>query len=72
MTRALVHVEGETEEAFVNEILSVHLTGYGEGPSRVSPLQLLVDTHGTAHGGSMTAYGSAVGGSVAPGPDSSW
>lgn len=28
MTRALVHVEGETEETFVNEILRAHLMGY--------------------------------------------
>lgn len=29
MTRVLVHVEGETEEAFVNEVLSDHLVRYG-------------------------------------------
>ena len=29
MTRLLVHVEGETEEAFVNEILRAHLMRYG-------------------------------------------
>ena len=29
MTRILVHVEGETEEAFVNEVLSGHLMRYG-------------------------------------------
>jgi len=34
MTRLLVHVEGETEESFVNEVLSPHL--YGCGYSRVS------------------------------------
>lgn len=27
--RLLVHVEGETEEAFVNEVLASHLAGYG-------------------------------------------
>lgn len=34
MTRLLVHVEGETEEAFVNKILAPHL--YGVGYSLVS------------------------------------
>jgi hypothetical protein len=29
MTRLLVHVEGETEETFVNEILAPHLYGFG-------------------------------------------
>jgi hypothetical protein len=29
MTRLLVHVEGETEEAFVNEVLAPHLYGCG-------------------------------------------
>src|SRR3989338_6412644 len=29
MTRLLVHVEGETEESFVNEILGGHLLGFG-------------------------------------------
>ncbi len=29
MSRLLIHVEGETEEAFVNEILASHLYGYG-------------------------------------------
>lgn len=29
MSRLLVHVEGETEETFVNEILAPHLCGYG-------------------------------------------
>ncbi len=29
MTRVLVHVEGETEEAFVNEVLGGHLMRYG-------------------------------------------
>lgn len=29
MTRLLVHVEGETEESFVNEVLSPHLVGCG-------------------------------------------
>lgn len=29
MTRLLVHVEGETEESFVNEILSDHLLAFG-------------------------------------------
>ncbi|HLK55273.1 MAG TPA: DUF4276 family protein [Chthonomonadaceae bacterium] len=29
MTRLLIHVEGETEETFVNEILAPHLYGYG-------------------------------------------
>ena len=29
MARLLIHVEGETEESFVNEILSEHLLGYG-------------------------------------------
>jgi len=34
MTRLLVHVEGETEETFVNELLASHL--YGHGYSSVS------------------------------------
>lgn len=34
MTRLLIHVEGETEEAFVNEVLAPHL--YGCGYTRVS------------------------------------
>ena len=34
MTRLLVHVEGETEEAFVNEVLASHL--YGCGYTKVS------------------------------------
>ena len=34
MSRLLVHVEGETEESFVNEVLSPHL--YDHGFSRVS------------------------------------
>ena len=34
MIRLLVHVEGETEESFVNEVLAPHL--YGHGFSRVS------------------------------------
>lgn len=34
MARLLVHVEGETEETFVNEVLAPHL--YGSGYSRVS------------------------------------
>lgn len=34
MTRLLVHVEGETEESFVNEILATHL--YGVGYTKVS------------------------------------
>lgn len=29
MTRLLIHVEGETEEAFVNELLSDHLKNFG-------------------------------------------
>lgn len=29
MTRLLVHVEGETEESFVNEVLAGHLYGFG-------------------------------------------
>lgn len=29
MTRLLIHVEGETEEAFVNEVLAPHLSGCG-------------------------------------------
>mgnify|MGYP001413970345 CR=1 FL=1 len=29
MARILVHVEGQTEEAFVNEVLADHLYGYG-------------------------------------------
>ena len=29
MTRALVLVEGETEESFVNDVLAAHLRGYG-------------------------------------------
>jgi hypothetical protein len=29
MPRLLVHVEGETEETFVNEVLASHLQGYG-------------------------------------------
>jgi len=29
MTRLLVHVEGETEETFVNEVIAPHLYGYG-------------------------------------------
>ncbi|MCY3622976.1 MAG: DUF4276 family protein [Gammaproteobacteria bacterium] len=29
MTRLLVHVEGETEESFVNEVLAGHLAAYG-------------------------------------------
>lgn len=29
MTRLLVHVEGETEESFVNEVLARHLIGFG-------------------------------------------
>lgn len=29
MTRLLIHVEGETEETFVNELLSPHLLDYG-------------------------------------------
>jgi Domain of unknown function (DUF4276) len=34
MTRLLIHVEGETEETFVNEVLKPHL--YGHGYTRVS------------------------------------
>ncbi|GAB6907684.1 DUF4276 family protein [Desulfosarcina cetonica] len=34
MARLLIHVEGETEEAFVNEVLSAHL--YGQGFTMVS------------------------------------
>ena len=34
MTRLLVHVEGETEEMFVNEVLAPHL--YRRGFSRVA------------------------------------
>lgn len=34
MARLLIHVEGETEEEFVNEVLSPHL--YGRGFSKVS------------------------------------
>ena len=29
MTRLLVHVEGETEEQFVNDVLAAHLVGHG-------------------------------------------
>ena len=29
MTRLLVHVEGQTEETFVNEVLAPHLYGFG-------------------------------------------
>jgi hypothetical protein len=29
MARLLIHVEGETEETFVNEVLGLHLYGYG-------------------------------------------
>ncbi len=29
MARLLIHVEGETEEAFVNELLADHLHGFG-------------------------------------------
>lgn len=29
MSRLLIHVEGETEETFVNEVLASHLYGYG-------------------------------------------
>ena len=31
MTRLLIHVEGETEESFVNEVLAPHLYTYGYG-----------------------------------------
>lgn len=34
MTRLLIHVEGETEETFVNEVLGPHL--YGCGYTQVS------------------------------------
>jgi len=34
VTRLLVHVEGETEETFVNQVLAPHL--YGCGYSRVT------------------------------------
>ncbi|GAI36844.1 unnamed protein product [marine sediment metagenome] len=29
MSRLLIHVEGQTEETFVNEVLATHLRGYG-------------------------------------------
>ena len=29
MTQLLVHVEGQTEETFVNEVLAPHLHGFG-------------------------------------------
>src|SRR5687767_1727818 len=29
LTRLLIHVEGETEEAFVNEVLRPHLSAHG-------------------------------------------
>lgn len=29
MARLLIHVEGQTEESFVNEVLRDHLVGYG-------------------------------------------
>ncbi len=29
MSRLLIHVEGETEETFVNEVLSPHLVSFG-------------------------------------------
>jgi len=37
MTRLLVHVEGETEETFVNEVLAPHLykRGYGQVAARI-------------------------------------
>jgi hypothetical protein len=37
MSRALIHVEGETEEAFVNEILAPHLRqkGYAKVSARL-------------------------------------
>lgn len=34
MTRLLIHVEGQTEESFVNDILAPHL--YGQGFTNVS------------------------------------
>lgn len=32
MARILVHVEGQTEETFVNEVLALHLSGFGHYP----------------------------------------
>ena len=47
MARLLVHVEGETEETFVNEILKPHLWRFGFAPLGM-PLLTLVMGSGTA------------------------
>lgn len=56
MTRLLVHVEGETEETFVNEVLGPHL--YGCGYSRVAA-RLLGSARGRDRRGGIRPWPAA-------------
>ena len=53
MARLLIHVEGETEETFVNEVLASHL--YSRGYARVSA-RLLGNTRQRARRGGIRAW----------------
>ena len=56
MTRLLVHVEGQTEEAFVNEALAPHL--YGLGLTHVSA-RLIGNARQRSHRGGMKPWPAA-------------
>ena len=51
MTRLLVHVEGQTEETFVNEVLALHL--YGRGLRSVSARLIGNARQRSGHGGTQ-------------------
>jgi hypothetical protein len=58
MARLLIHVEGETEETFVNEVLAVHL--YAKGYEKVSA-RLMGDSRQRDRRGGIRAWNSARG-----------
>jgi hypothetical protein len=55
MSRVLIHVEGETEETFVNEVLAPHL--YSCGYTNVSA-RLVVNARQTDQRGGVRAWGA--------------
>jgi len=55
MSRLLIHVEGETEETFVNEVLARHL--YGRGYAKVGA-RLLGNARQRDHRGGIRGWGS--------------
>jgi hypothetical protein len=58
MARLLIHVEGETEETFVNEVLAVHL--YAKGYEKISA-RLMGDSRQRDRRGGIRGWNSARG-----------